>query len=437
MVTFWSLPLHWKIIIGLILGGLYGLVSAGMGWSQFTSDWITPFGDIFINLLKFVAVPLIVSSLITGVASLSNIKKLSRLGGRTIAIYMTTTSIAIIIGLGLVNLFEPGVGIPEGLQEKLQSAYKADAKSDIAMADVAQNRGPLQVFVDMVPVNMFGALSSNRSMLQVVFFSILFGLALVIIPSEKGKPLVVFFSSLTSVTIQIVNMVMVVAPIGVFALIAKTINQVANDNLSAVYELFGALGFYCFVVIFGLLIHCIITYPIVLKLFSNITILKFFRGIFPAQILAFSSSSSGATLPVTIKLCEEKLGVSKEVSAFVLPLGATINMDGTALYQAVAAVFIAQALGLGLDLTAQFQIVLTAILASIGTAAVPGAGIIMLIIILEAIGIPSEGIALILGVDRILDMCRTTVNVTGDAAVAVTVDKFENVPLSTGSHNHK
>tara|TARA_B100000029_G_scaffold516037_2_gene626310 strand:+ start:38510 stop:39823 length:1314 start_codon:yes stop_codon:yes gene_type:complete len=437
MVTFWSLPLHWKIIIGLILGGLYGLVSAGMGWSQFTSDWITPFGDIFINLLKFVAVPLIVSSLITGVASLSNIKKLSRLGGRTIAIYMTTTSIAIIIGLGLVNLFEPGVGIPEGLQEKLQFAYKADAKSDIAMADVAQNRGPLQVFVDMVPVNMFGALSSNRSMLQVVFFSILFGLALVIIPSEKGKPLVVFFSSLTSVTIQIVNMVMVVAPIGVFALIAKTINQVANDNLSAVYELFGALGFYCFVVIFGLLIHCIITYPIVLKLFSNMTILKFFRGIFPAQILAFSSSSSGATLPVTIKLCEEKLGVSKEVSAFVLPLGATINMDGTALYQAVAAVFIAQALGLGLDLTAQFQIVLTAILASIGTAAVPGAGIIMLIIILEAIGIPSEGIALILGVDRILDMCRTTVNVTGDAAVAVTVDQFENVPISTGSHNHK
>ncbi len=424
-MNLWRLPLHWKIIIGLILGGLYGILSAAMGWSQFTSDWVAPFGDIFLNLLKVIAVPLVLGSLITGVASLSDVKKLSRIGGRTIAIYIITTTISVTIGLVMVNLLEPGAGVPHSLQEQLQTAYQSDAESDMERADSARERGPLQVFVDMTPDNLFGALSNNGRMLQVVFFSILFGIALVLIPSDKGKPLVDFFASLTSVIIQIVNMIMVAAPIGVFALIAKTINQVAQDDLSAVAELLSALGFYCLVVLVGLLIHGTITYPTLLKMFSGLKIGRFFRGIAPAQLLAFSSSSSGATLPVTMEVSERNLGVSKEVSSFVLPLGATINMDGTALYQAVAAVFIAQALGLGLDMTAQLQIVLTAVLASIGTAAVPGAGIIMLIIILETIGVPAAGIALILGVDRILDMCRTAVNVTGDAAVAASVDAME------------
>ena len=424
-MNLWRLPLHWKIIIGLILGGLYGILSAAMGWSQFTEDWITPFGDIFLNLLKVIAVPLVLGSLITGVASLSDVKKLSRIGGRTIAIYIATTTVSVTIGLVMVNLLEPGTGVPQALQEQLQTAYQSDAESDMERADTARERGPLQVFVDMTPDNVFGALSNNGRMLQVVFFSILFGIALVMIPSDRGKPLVDFFAALTSVIIQIVNMIMVAAPIGVFALIAKTINQVARDDLSAVGELLGALGFYCLVVLLGLLVHGIVTYPLLLKIFSELKIGRFFRGIAPAQLLAFSSSSSGATLPVTMKMSERNLGVSKEVSSFVLPLGATINMDGTALYQAVAAVFIAQALGLGLDMTAQLQIVLTAVLASIGTAAVPGAGIIMLIIILETIGVPAAGIALILGVDRILDMCRTAVNVTGDAAVASSVDAME------------
>lgn len=424
-MNLWRLPLHWKIIIGLILGGLYGILSAAMGWSQFTEDWITPFGDIFLNLLKVIAVPLVLGSLIMGVASLSDVKKLSRIGGRTIAIYILTTTVSVTIGLVMVNLLEPGTGVPQALQEQLQSAYQTDAESDMERAETARDRGPLQVFVDMTPDNIFGALSNNGRMLQVVFFSLLFGIALVLIPSDKSKPLVDFFSGLTTVIIQIVNMIMVVAPIGVFALIAKTINQVARDDLSAVGDLLGALGFYCLVVLLGLLVHGIVTYPVLLKIFSGIRIGAFFRGIAPAQLLAFSSSSSGATLPVTMKMSERNLGVSKEVSSFVLPLGATINMDGTALYQAVAAVFIAQALGLGLDTTAQLQIVLTAVLASIGTAAVPGAGIIMLIIILETIGVPAAGIALILGVDRILDMCRTAVNVTGDAAVATSVDAME------------
>lgn len=427
-MNLWRLPLHWKIIIGLILGLFYGILSAAMGWSRFTEDWITPFGDIFLNLLKVIAVPLVLGSLIMGVASLSDVRKLSRIGGRTIAIYILTTTVSVTIGLVMVNLLEPGTGVPQGLQEQLQAAYQTDAESDMERAETARERGPLQVFVDMTPDNIFGALSNNGRMLQVVFFSLLFGIALVLIPSDKSKPLVDFFSGLTSVIIQIVNMIMVVAPIGVFALIAKTINQVAQDDLSAVGELLGALGFYCLVVLLGLLIHGIITYPVMLKIFSNMKIGRFFRGIAPAQLLAFSSSSSGATLPVTMDVSQRNLGVSKEVSSFVLPLGATINMDGTALYQAVAAVFIAQALGLGLDMTAQLQIVLTAVLASIGTAAVPGAGIIMLIIILETIGVPAAGIALILGVDRILDMCRTAVNVTGDAAVATSVDAMEKRP---------
>lgn len=432
-MNLWRLPLHWKIIIGLILGLFYGILSAAMGWSRFTEDWISPFGDIFLNLLKVIAVPLVLGSLIMGVASLSDVRKLSRIGGRTIAIYIITTTVSVTIGLVMVNLLEPGTGVPQGLQEQLQAAYQSDAESDMERAETARERGPLQVFVDMTPDNIFGALSNNGRMLQVVFFSLLFGIALVLIPPDKSKPLVDFFSGLTSVIIQIVNMIMVVAPIGVFALIAKTINQVARDDLSAVGELLGALGFYCLVVLAGLLIHGIITYPVMLKIFSNMKIGRFFRGIAPAQLLAFSSSSSGATLPVTMDVSQRNLGVSKEVSSFVLPLGATINMDGTALYQAVAAVFIAQALGLGLDMTAQLQIVLTAVLASIGTAAVPGAGIIMLIIILETIGVPAAGIALILGVDRILDMCRTAVNVTGDAAVATSVDAMEKRAASTAA----
>ena len=420
-----KMPLHWQIVIGLILGVIYGIISASMGWSQFTADWVVPIGDIFLNLLKLIAIPLVLASLIMGVASLSDVKKLSRIGGKTICIYILTTTIAVTFGLVLVNVLQPGKNVPQDLQQKLQSTYQAEAETGVDRAASAKERGPLQIFVDMVPDNIFSSAANNRNMLQVVFFAILFGIALVLIPREKGKPIIDVFDGLTFAIIKIVDLIMIIAPIGVFALIAKTINQVAKDDLSAVGELLSALGFYCLVVILGLLIHGLVTYPILLKIFTKMPLSRFFRGIAPAQLLAFSSSSSGATLPVTMEMCEKNLGVSEEVSSFVLPLGATINMDGTALYQAVAAVFIAQALGLELTLTAQLQIILTAVLASIGTAAVPGAGIIMLVIILETVGVPTAGIALILGVDRILDMCRTAVNVTGDAAVATSVASSE------------
>ena len=420
-----KLALHWQIIIGLTLGLIYGIIAASNGWGSFTSDWIAPFGTIFMSLLKLIAVPLVLSSLITGVASLSNLQKLSRIGGKTIAIYVSTTAVAVTIGLISVNVLQPGDKVPDQMKEKLQQTYEEDASARAGSAQKVKNRGPLQPIVDMVPSNFFSSASSNRNMLQVVFVAIFVGIGLIQIPKDKGKPVLDFFEGLNDVVIKLVDLIMLMAPIGVFALIAQTINKIAGDDLSQVLELLGALGYYMIAVILGLIIHAGITYTGLLKFMSKMPLKTFYKGIAPAQLLAFSTSSSGATLPVTMDCCEEELGVSEEVSSFVLPLGATINMDGTALYQAVAAVFIAQTLGMELGIGAQLTIILTAVLASIGTAAVPGAGIIMLVIILEAVGVPSAGIALILGVDRILDMMRTVVNVTGDASIAVIVADSE------------
>ena len=421
-----KLQLHWKIIIGLILGLLFGIMAASQGWGKFTSDWIAPFGKIFINLLKLIAVPLVLSSLITGVASLSDLKKLSRIGGKTITIYIATTAIAVTIGLITVNLLEPGETVPDDMKIKLQNTYQSAASGKLEAAEEVKDRSVLQPIVDMVPSNFFSSASNNRNMLQVVFVAIIIGIALIQIPKEKSRPVLEFMEGINDLVIKLVDNIMLMAPIGVFALIADTITSVAGNDINNVIELLSALGFYMLAVIFGLIIQMLITYSTVLKLFSKMSLKKFYQGIAPAQLLAFSTSSSGSTLPVTMERCEEELGVSEEVSSFVLPLGATINMDGTALYQAVAAVFIAQTLGMDLTLGAQLTIVLTAVLASIGTAAVPGAGILMLVIILEAIGVPSAGIALILGVDRILDMMRTVTNVTGDASVAVAVASTEN-----------
>jgi Na+/H+-dicarboxylate symporter len=415
-------------MIGLVLGLIYGLFAALMGWGRFTADWIAPFGTIFINLLKLIAVPLILASLITGVASLSDLKKLSRIGGKTLAIYLGTTLVALVIGLAVVNVMRPGDSVPPEMKERLEQAYAGDVEERTEAAFQAKERGPLQPIVDMVPDNIFSSAASNRNMLQVVFFAIFAGVALLLIPPEGAEPLKRFFSSANDLVIKMVELIMKGAPYGVFALLADTINSIARDNLSEVGELLTALGIYCLAVIIGLAIHISVTYPTLLKLFTSQKIPSFMRKISQAQIVAFSTSSSGATLPVTMEVVEKEVGVSEEVSSFVLPLGATINMDGTALYQAVAAVFIAQALGLGLGVGAQLTIVLTAMLASIGTAAVPSAGIVMLVIILESVGVPSAGIALILGVDRPLDMLRTVVNVTGDATVATMVAASENEP---------
>lgn len=431
----WYKKLHWQIITGLVLGLFYGIVAAWQGWGGFTRDWIAPFGTIFLNLLKLIAVPLILSSLITGVASLSDVNKLSRIGGKTIAIYLATTVVAVLIGLTLVNVMKPGRTVPPEMRERLQATYESAAARSTELAEQAVERGPLQPLVDMIPENLIGAASANANMLQVVFVAIFMGIGLLLIPREKARPVIEFFDSLNALVIKLVEMIMYVAPVGVFALLADTITSIAQDNLGQIVELLAALGYYCIAVVLGLAIHTFLTYPLILKLTSPMSPRFFFTGIAPAQLVAFSTSSSGATLPVTMECAEKNLGVSEEISSFVLPLGATINMDGTALYQAVAAVFIAQTLGLGLDLGAQITIVLTAVLASIGTAAVPSAGIVMLVIILESVNVPAAGIALILGVDRILDMLRTVTNVSGDLTMSVVIASSENalaMPVEAG-----
>lgn len=422
----WYRKLHWQIILGLVLGLVFGVIAAINGWGGFVSDWVSPFGTIFITALKLIAVPLVLASLIAGVASLADLRKLSRIGGKTIGIYILTTAVAVTIGVLLADMVRPGDAFSPELRDGLIEAFGEDASAREVSAEGLAGRGPLQFLVDAVSDNAFRSFSDNGSMLQVVVIAILFGIGLVQVPKEKGAPVLAFFEGLNDVVIKLVDIVMLLAPIGVFALLADTIVATAGDDPSRITELFAGLAWYMGVVVAALAIQTLVVYPTILKVLSPMRIKDFFQGIAPAQLVAFSTSSSGATLPVTMERCEEKLGVSEEVSSFVLPLGATINMDGTALYQAVATLFIAQAFGLDLGLGAQLTIVLTAVLASIGTAAVPGAGIIMLVIILESVAVPTAGIALILGVDRILDMMRTVTNVTGDATVATVVAASED-----------
>ena len=415
-----KLALHWKIIIGMVLGVLYGLIASKMGWVDFTNDWIKPWGKIFINLLKLIAVPLVFASLIKGVSSLSDISKLSRIGGKTIGIYLFTTVAAVTFGLLLVNIIQPGTSFSEEKRMELKEQYASNAASKIASAKDVKEDGPLQFIVDMVPSNFIQATGNNKNMLQVIFFAILFGIAMVMLPKEKTFVVKGFFDGVNDIILQIVDLIMLTAPYGVFALLGGLVVDFGGSA-----ELFQALGIYSLSVVIGLLLMIMVVYPLILKSFTKLKYFDFFKGIAPAQMLAFSTSSSAATLPVTMERCEDHLGVSEEVSSFVLPLGATINMDGTSLYQAVAAVFIAQAFGYDLDLSQQLTIVLTSTLASIGAAAVPGAGMVMLVIVLSSIGIDPEGIALIFAVDRLLDMLRTVVNVTGDATVATVVAATE------------
>jgi Na+/H+-dicarboxylate symporter len=420
-----NLALHWKIIIGMILGVVFGLLAITVGLDQFTSDWIKPFGTIFINLLKLIAVPLVFASLIKGVASLSDISKLSRIGSRTVALYLTSTVIAVTTGLFIVNTLQPGKYFSKEKRIEFKEKYASKTEAKMDAAAQVKDQGPLQFLVDIVPQNIVDATTDNKNMLQVIFFAILFGISMIMLPDEKTVYVKGFFEGVNDVILQIVDLIMLLAPYGVFALLASLMVDFSDGDLHNVIELFSALGFYSLAVISGLFIMIFVVYPFILKIFTKIKYRDFFKGILPAQMLAFSTSSSAATLPVTMERCEDHLGVSKEISSFVLPLGATINMDGTSLYQAVAAVFIAQAFGIDLDLGQQLTIVLTATLASIGAAAVPGAGLVMLVIVLGAVGMDPEGVALIFAVDRILDMLRTVVNVTGDATVATVIASTE------------
>ena len=413
-----KLALHWQIILGMFLGVIFALILTNIeGGKVFISNWIKPFGTIFINSLKLIAVPLILASLIKGVSDLKDLSKLSSMGGRTIFIYLCTTLMAVIIGLVSVNIIKPGNSISDQTREELLLAYSDNADDKISAANSQKSAGPLQPLVDLVPSNIVSATSDNRNMLQVIFFAILFGISMILIPSNKSKPVKDFFDSFNEVILKIIDLIMLAAPYGVFALLAALVVEAPS------LDLFKALGLYGLTVLFGLFMMICI-YILLVKMFTGKSPSYFLKGISPAQLLAFSTSSSAATLPVTMERVQDHLDVDEEVSSFVLPIGATINMDGTSLYQAVAAVFIAQAFGMDLSLYAQLGIVTTATLASIGSAAVPGAGMVMLVIVLAQAGIPEAGLALIFAIDRPLDMCRTVVNVTGDATVSMLVNKF-------------
>jgi Na+/H+-dicarboxylate symporter len=410
-----KLALHWQILIGMIAGIVVGIVASQLSLNQVVIDYLKPLGTIFINLLKLIAIPIILTSLIKGVVDLKDIARFSSLGLRTLTIFIITTFCAVTIGLVMVNLIKPGSYVSAETITELSTSFSDAANKKMETAAAQKNTGPLQFLVDMVPDNIFSAAGNNSNMLQVIFFSVFFGLALLLIDKAKAKPVIDFIDGTNDVIMKMVDLIMMTAPYAVFALLASLVVETGDPGL------FKALGWYMLTVVLGLIMMMGV-YMIMLKLFAKQSPLVFMRAMAPAQLLAFSTSSSAATLPVTMERVEEHLGVHKDVVSFVCPVGATVNMDGTSLYQAVAAVFICEALQFDLTLMDQLTIVLTATLASIGSAAVPGAGMVMLVVVLETLGLPKEsmaiGLALIFAVDRPLDMARTIINVSGDATVA-------------------
>lgn len=437
-----KLPLHIQIVVSIIAGVCLALFYINANISPVhAQNWLKPWGEIFVRLLKMIAVPLVLASLVTGVAKLGDTQKLSKLGTKTICIYISTTILATTVGLLLVNIIKPGSYMDPDTRDSIVSTVESENKEKLAKrqagAQVVSESSPLQAFVDMVPDNIFKAMTNNSAMLQVVFFALVLGLASLTLGSETARPLVELMHSLNDHIMKIIEFIMALAPIGVFCLIASLLIDVAGNNPANALTILKTLGVYSLTVILGLAVMALVVYPILIKTFSNMKVVSFFRKIAPAQLLAFSTSSSSATLPVTMEVMEKELNVSEEVCSFVLPLGATINMDGTCLYQSVAAVFIMQCFGIDLSLADQLMIVVTATLASIGSAGVPGAGMVMLIIVLQAIqpqsmsseayaAVIASGIALIMAPDRFLDMCRTSVNVTGDCTVTAAVAGREN-----------
>jgi Na+/H+-dicarboxylate symporter len=461
-----KLPIHIKIIIGLVLGVIYAFISSSLGWNEFTINWIDPFGTIFIRLLKFIAVPLVLFSIIGGVSGLSDVTKLGRLGGKTLGAYMLTTVLAVGVGLLVVNLIKPGTHIDDeqriknrisyevwlrdnnmgpsqdgqdflsdpkyasyveaaGATVELSESQQRDLDEKMGAAQQQKQGNPLQFIVDMVPENILFSISNNQLMLQVIFFAIFFGVTIVIIPKKVSAPVVDFVNGMNAIFLKMVDLVMKAAPFFVFALLAGVIAKMA-DTPGEVFQIFKGLGSYAITLVLGLSLVTFVIYPLIVKAFvPKLSYREFFKNISPAQFLAFSTSSSAATLPVTMECVEENMGVPSSIASFVLPIGATVNMDGTSLHQAVAVIFMAQLHMVDLTFGQQVAIVLTASLASIGAAAVPSAGLIMMIIVLQSVGLNPAWVAIIFPIDRPLDMYRTVVNVTGDATVSTLIAKSE------------
>ena len=460
-----KLPLHLKVIIGLVLGAFYAFLSVQFDWNDFTLNYINPFGDIFINVLKLIAVPLVLFSIITGVASLKDIKKLGRIGVKTLALYLITTVIAVTVGLAIVNIYKPGQRVSDDLRKEFRISYELWQKStpgvkkldDLCLSCKAENEqivdkvrqkegrekqndwvadklkkaknvkndGPLQPLVEVVPSNIFKALS-DMSMLQIIFFAIFFGIVLVSIPKEKAKPVLEVIDGFNEVFVKMVMVVMEAIPLFAFALMAGQIVKAAGTDPEKFLQLLSFLAQYAIVLVVGLAFMVFGFYPVIVSLFTkNITYRSFLKGIRDAQMTAFSTSSSIATLPVTMDCMHNNVKVPDKITSFVLPIGATVNMDGTSLYQAVAVIAMAQLHMVDLTLPQQLVIIITASLASIGAAAIPSAGLVLMILVLESVGLNPAWIAIIFPIDRILDMCRTVVNITGDTTVATLIAKSE------------
>lgn len=416
-MKFNRLPLYLKILIGMVLGILLGIVSLQAGFADGITNWVKPFGEIFMRLLKLIAIPLVLISLVKGVGNLSDIATLSRIGLKTIGIYVCTTVLAILVGLMLVGVIGPGRMVSPESAAAMQANYRTTVAEQSSQAEAMAETPPLQFLVDIFPDNMVGALGNNAGMLQVIVVAILLGVATLLVGKEKAAPFLNLINSLDHIVLKLIDIIMQYAPIGVLALMAGMVADTAGNM-----ELLGALGLYVLTVVLGLLLMIFLFYPLLLHFFSKTPVRKFLTTMPPVQLLAFTTSSSAATLPLNMETVEQKLGISQRVTSFVLPMGMTINMDGTSLYQAVAAVFIAQVMGIELTAVQILTIIITTTLSSIGTPGVPGGAIVILIMVLSSVGLPAEGLALILGLDRPLDMLRTVVNVTGDATVASIVD---------------
>lgn len=416
-MKFNSLPLYVKILTGMVLGILLGIIALEAGFAGGIDDWVKPFGEIFMRLLKFIAIPLVMISLIKGVGNLSDIASLSKIGFKTIGIYICTTLLAIIVGLVLVELIAPGNMVSSDSAAAMQASYSNTVAERNTQAAEMARIPPLRFLVDIFPDNMIGAMSDNGGMLQIIVIAILIGVAVLFVGKEKSAPFMNLINSLDAIVLKLIDIIMAYSPIGVLALMAGMIADTAGN-----LELLGALGLYVLTVALGLLLMIFVFYPLLIRFFTKTPVRKFLKTMPPVQLLAFTTSSSAATLPLNMETVEQKLGVSQRVTSFVLPMGMTINMDGTSLYQAVAAVFIAQVLGIELTWVQLLTIVATTTISSIGTPGIPGGSVVILIMVLTSVGIPPEGLALILGLDRPLDMLRTVVNVTGDATVASIVD---------------
>ncbi|SHE68925.1 dicarboxylate/amino acid:cation symporter [Clostridium fallax] len=399
-----------KILVALILGIIFGLILNKLVPTNVNNELIkwglAPLGNMFLRAIKMVVIPLVLCSLIVGTASIGDIKKLGRIGGKTILFYMTTTAFAVTVALFLGNILKPGAGF-EG-QAIINGASTVEAAKAPFIMDI---------FTNIIPTNPIEALVKG-DMLQIIFFAILFGVAATLV-GEKAKPVVEFFDNVNSVLLKIIDLIMKAAPIGVFALISQVIISQGTSILLSLFK-------YVAVVVVGLFIHTFVIYGGALKTFTRLSPIVFFKKFWSVMLLAFSTSSSNATIPVNIETCNQKLGVSEKISSFTIPLGATINMDGTAIMQGVAVMFIAQVFGIDLTFHQQLMVILTATLASIGTAGVPSAGVVMLTMVLQQVGLPMEGVALVLSVDRIVDMFRTTTNITGDAICTAIIAKSED-----------